>query len=80
MSQSKYNKNCRDCKQQITMMEMNGRWGAYNLDGSYHQCLSKPLPAEVKRAAAGGEVKPLTLEGMDVRLKRVENMLFNQGK
>ena len=79
MSQS-YNKPCRDCKQQITMMEMNGKWGAYNLDGSYHQCESKK-----QESAAGTEVKekqkqPLTLQEIDVRLKRVEAMLFNGGK
>ena len=39
MSQS-YNKPCRDCKQQIRMAEVNGKWGAYQLDGSYHQCLN----------------------------------------
>ena len=71
MSQS-YNKNCRDCKQQITMMEMNGKWGAYNFDGSYHQCLSKPLPAEKQQS--------LTLDQLDARLKKVEKVLFNGGK
>ena len=70
MSQS-YNKPCRDCKQQITMMEMNGRWGAYNLDGSYHQC--KQLPAEVKQQ------QPLTLQEIDTRLKKVEKVLFQNG-
>ena len=74
MSQS-YNKPCRDCKQQITMMEMNGRWGAYNLDGSYHQCKQQP-PAEVKQK----QQQPLTLDQLDERLKKVEKMLFNQGK
>ena len=60
MSQS-YQKPCRDCKQQITMMEMNGKWGAYNSDGSYHQCAGKKQvatgmpPAEVKQP-------PLTLK------------------
>ena len=42
MSQS-YQKNCQDCKQEITMIEMNGKWGAYNLDGSFHKC--KPVAA-----------------------------------
>ncbi len=76
MSQS-YNKPCRDCKQQITMMEMNGRWGAYNSDGSYHQCLGHKSviterPAEVKQQ----KQQPLTLQEIDLRLKRVEAMLF----
>ena len=78
MSQS-YNKPCRDCKQQITMMEMNGKWGAYNLDGTgYHQCLGLTKKQEsvtvVKQSSNGSR---LTLQEIDVRLKRVEKMLFN---
>jgi hypothetical protein len=67
MSQS-YQKPCRDCKQEITMMELNGKWGAYNSDGSFHQC---------KKNGQGPE--PLTLEALDVRLKRVEAMFVGGG-
>ena len=77
MSQS-YTKACRDCKQQITMTQTNGKWGAYNSDGSYHQCLGESKqqsPAEVKE-----KDKQLSLEVLDARLKKVEAMLFNEGK
>ena len=71
MSQS-YTKGCRDCGQQIRMDQVNGRWGAYNFDGSYHLCTKKQQPpAEVKQ-------QPLTLDQIDVKLRRVEKMLFNQ--
>jgi hypothetical protein len=44
--------------------------GAYNLDGSYHQCRQKQEQRQ--------EPQPtLTLEMVDIRLKRVEKMLFN---
>ncbi len=77
MSQS-YNKPCRDCKQQITMMEVNGRWGAYNSDGSYHQC-SKNFRQNVEKESALEKQQPLTLDQIDLRLKKVEKVLFQNG-
>ena len=35
---------------------------------------------EVRQPEPQQEQKPLTLEMMDIRLKRVEKVLFNQGK
>jgi len=73
MSQS-YTKGCRDCGEKIKMAEVNGRWAAYELDGNgYHTCRQQQPKQEEKQQA-------LTLEQMDIRLKRVEAMLFNQGK
>jgi hypothetical protein len=77
MSQS-YQKPCRDCKQEITMMELNGKWGAYNLDGSFHQCTKKV--ATEKNGNGNSNNKPLTLEALDVRLKRVEAMFAGPQK
>ena len=57
------------------MTEINGKWGAYNSDGSYHQCLGLG-----KKQEPVTEVKPLTLGELDIRLKRVEKMLFNEAK
>ena len=67
MSQS-YTKGCRDCGQQIRMDQVNGKWAAYELDGSgFHAC---------KQQQQKEPTKTLTLEMMDIRLKRVEKMLF----
>jgi hypothetical protein len=77
MSQS-YQKPCRDCKQEITMMELNGKWGAYNLDGGFHQC-KKNGQGPVVMVNQGPVGEPLTLESLDVRLKRVEAMFVGGG-
>jgi hypothetical protein len=73
MSQS-YTKGCRDCGQQIRMDQVNGKWAAYELDGSgFHTCKQQQQKREQ-------QPQKLTLEMVDIRLKRVENMLFNQTK
>ena len=70
MSQS-YTKGCRDCGQQIRMDQVNGKWATYELDGGgFHTCKQQQKE----------QTKTLTLEQVDIRLKRVEKMLFNQGK
>ena len=70
MSQS-YTKGCRDCGQQIRMDQVNGKWAAYELDGSgFHTCKQQQQNKE--------QPKTLTLEQMDIRLKRVEKVLFKQ--
>jgi hypothetical protein len=58
------------------MMELNGKWGAYNLDGSFHQCTKKVE----KNGNSNSNNKPLTLEALDVRLKRVEAMFTGPQK
>ena len=66
MGQS-YTKGCRDCGQQIRMAEINGKWGAYNPDGSgFHTCKQSP-PTAVKQQ------QPLTVEE---RLARLEKKVF----
>jgi hypothetical protein len=68
MSQS-YTKGCRDCGQQIRMDQVNGKWAAYELDGTgFHSCKTQGTNKVEK--------KSLTLEALDARLKRVEAM-FN---
>ena len=73
MSQS-YTKGCRDCGQQIRMEQVNGKWAAYEVNGSgFHTC--KQQQQQNKQE----QTKTLTLEMMDIRLKHVEKMLFNGG-
>jgi hypothetical protein len=71
MSQS-YEKNCMYCKKEIQLSDRaSGKWLPYNLDGSMHEC-KKENQTGTKKV----ETKPLTLEALDARLKRVEAM-FN---
>lgn len=72
MSNQSYVKNCRDCNQQIRMDQVNGKWASYNLDGtSFHKCRNKNGGGQVLQQ----QTRPLTLEQLDARLKRVEKMM-----
>ena len=72
MSQS-YNKPCMFCKQEIVMSDRGaGKWLPYNLNGSVHDCKS----SGTKKV----ETKPLTLEELDARLKRVESIVIGPRK
>lgn len=71
MSQS-YKKSCMYCNKEIQLSDKaSGKWLPYNLDGSMHEC---------KKESATGtnkvETKPLTLEELDARLKRVERIVI----
>ena len=80
MSQS-YNKACMFCKQEIVMSDRGaGKWLPYDLNGTIHECKNKNQKPVQQSQQHEPQQKPLTLETMDIRLKRVENMLFNQGK
>ena len=72
MSQS-YTKSCMFCKQEIVMSDRtSGNWLPYNLNGSVHDCKS----TGTKKV----ETKPLTLEALDMRLKRVESIVIGPQK
>ena len=76
MSQS-YSKSCMFCKREIVMSDRaSGNWLPYDLSGTVHECKNKK---PVQQPHQEPQQKPLTLEMMDIRLKRVEKMLFNQG-
>ena len=49
-----------------------GKWLPYNLNGSVHDCKS----SGTKKV----ETKPLTLEELDARLKRVESIVIGPRK
>ena len=77
MSQS-YNKSCMFCKQEIVMSDRGpGKWLPYDLNGTVHECKNKKPVQQTQTLEP--QQKPLTLEQVDIRLKRVENMLFKQG-
>ena len=62
----------KDCGQQIRMDQVNGKWAAVQLNGSgFHTCKQQQRKKE--------QIKAITLDQVDIRLKRVENMLFNIG-
>ncbi len=50
----------------------SGNWLPYNLNGSVHDCKS----TGTKKV----ETKPLTLEALDMRLKRVESIVIGPQK
>jgi hypothetical protein len=75
MSQS-YTKSCMFCKQEIVMSDrMSGNWLPYNLNGSIHEC-KKENQTGTKKV----ETKPLSLEELDARLKRVESIVIGPRK
>ena len=49
----------------------------YDLNGTVHECKNKKPVQQTQTLEP--QQKPLTLEQIDIRLKRVENMLFKQG-
>ena len=51
-----------------------GKWLPYNLDGNVHECKIIGTSTGTKKV----ETRPLSLEALDARLKRVEAM-FNGG-
>jgi hypothetical protein len=70
------------CKQEIVMSDRGaGKWLPYDLNGTVHECKNKNSvqQSQQQKQTQEPEQKPLTLEMMDIRLKRVEKMLFNQG-
>lgn len=75
MSQS-YSKSCMFCKREIVMSDRaSGNWLPYNLNGEVHECKKENQTGTKK---VDTNKKPLTLEALDVRLKKVEAM-FNGG-
>jgi hypothetical protein len=75
MSQS-YSKTCMYCKEKIEMSDKaSGNWYPYNMDGTPHDCRNQTKTSTGTKKV---ETRPLSLEELDTRLKRVEAM-FNGG-
>ena len=76
MSQS-YNKSCMFCKNEIVMSDRGaGKWLPYNLDGSVHECKIISTSTGTKKV----ETRPLSLEKINARLKRVESIVLGPQK
>jgi hypothetical protein len=76
MSQS-YNKSCMFCKNEIVMSDRGtGKWLPYNLDGSTHECKTTNTSTGTKKV----ETRPLSLEEIEARLKRVELIVIGAQK
>jgi hypothetical protein len=72
------------CKQEIVMSDRGaGKWLPYDLNGTVHECKNKdkkPVQqSQQQKQTQERQQKPLTLEMMDIRLKRVEKVLFAEG-
>lgn len=71
MSQS-YSKSCMFCKQEIVMSDRGaGKWLPYDLNGSVHECKNQNKKVETR---------PLSLEELDARLKRLERIVIDPRK
>ena len=74
---SQYQKPCIFCKQEIKMSDNSGKWLPYNLDGSLHECKDKEDKPQVKKEQVQSQQeKKLTLEDLDIRLKKIEALLY----
>ena len=75
MSQS-YSKACIFCKREIVMSDRaSGNWLPYDLNGDVHECKNQAQTGTKKV-----ETKPLSLEELDARLKRVESIVIGSRK
>ncbi len=81
MSQS-YNKPCMYCKERIEMSDKaSGNWLPYNLDGCAHDCKTQNQNQnETGTKKVETISKPLSLEELDARLKRVESIVIGERK
>ncbi len=79
MSQS-YNKSCMFCKREIVMSDRaSGNWLPYDLDGSVHECKTNSTGTK-KVETKTNDNKPLSLEELDARLKRLERICIGPQK
>ena len=71
------------CKNEIVMSDKcAGKWLPYNLDGSVHECKNTNTSTSISTSTATKNVKtkPLSLEEIDARLKRVESIVISPQK
>ena len=77
MSQS-YIKSCMFCNKEIVMSDRaSGNWYPYNTDGTLHDCRNQ---TQTKTGTKNVETKPLSLEELDARLKRLEGIVIDPRK
>ena len=80
MSQS-YNKSCMFCKNEIVMSDRGaGKWLPYNLDGSVHECKTTSTSTSISTGTKNVKTRPLSLEEIEARLKRVESIVIRPQK
>jgi hypothetical protein len=77
MSQS-YKKSCMYCKQEIVMSDRaSGKWLPYDLKGRVHECNTQ---TQINTGTKKVETRPLSLEELDIRLKRLESLVIGAQK
>jgi hypothetical protein len=73
---SGYTKPCIFCKQEIKTSNDSSNWLAYNLDGSAHECRESVKRNDKPQVKQEQQKKvTLTLEDLDIRLKKIEALL-----
>lgn len=64
------------CKERIEMSDKaSGNWLPYNLDANAHDCKTQNQN-QYETGTKNVETKPLSLEELDARLKRVESIVI----
>jgi hypothetical protein len=80
MSQS-YNKSCMYCNETIEMNDKtSGKWLPYNMDGTQHDCRNQKQVQGPSNRKVETNNRPLTLEELDVRVKRLESIVIDPRK
>ena len=58
------------------MSDDSGKWLPYNLDGALHECKDRDKPQVKNEQVQPQQPKKLTLEDLDIRLKKIEALLY----
>ena len=75
---SQYQKPCIFCKQEIKVSDNSGKWVPFSLDGTLHECREKDKDKQQvkKEQVQPQQPKKLTLEYLDITLKKIEALLY----
>jgi hypothetical protein len=69
------------CKNEIVMSDRGaGKWLPYNLDGGAHECKNTSTSTSINTGTKKVENRPLNLEEIDARLKRLESIVIDPRK
>jgi hypothetical protein len=68
------------CNREIVMSDKSsGNWYPYNMDGSPHDCRNQ-TQTKTSTGTKKLETRPLSLEELDARLKRLESIVIDPRK
>jgi hypothetical protein len=71
MATKEYQKECKFCKQQIRMVETNGKWTAHNLNNGLHDCRKKEQEQNHKEITLEMVQRKLESIGIIINVERL---------